>query len=172
MHRSVWLIAAVILVVLAGAAFAKDHPPGGSTPPRAGQGVFNGISAWGNGAPGCARHETDTVLEFHCSGIKENFIGSFVLIRFPSKNFKAVVELREGGDPGMGVAWTEQDTTVLTPIVYNHGLLPSAFDGSRAVTLTGASVQFSNEWDIGLDSFKISGGFSKSVNAQITITSG
>src|SRR5262249_8580855 len=90
------LAAGIVGVLSAGAAFAKDHPPGGSTPPRAGHGVFNGISAWGNGAPGCARHETSTVLEFHCSGIKENFIGSFVLIQFPSKNFKALVELREG----------------------------------------------------------------------------
>ena len=43
-----------------------------------------------------------TVLRFFCHGIQRNFIGSYVLIRFPSKNFSAFVELRRTRIPGEG----------------------------------------------------------------------
>jgi hypothetical protein len=161
------LAAMTVIALPSSSAFARaDHPPGGSTPPRAGSGLFTGVSAWGTGAPGCSRHETSTMLTFDCSGIESNFIGSFVLIRFPSKNFRAVVQLRQGSDPRFGLAWTEQDTTVLTPLVGNHGIIT----GSQSVTLTGASVPYSTDWDIGVDSVKVNGGFPLAVNAQITIT--
>ena len=80
------LMVMVLVVLSAGTASARrPHPPGGSTPPRAGTGPFAGISAWGTGAPACDRVQGPTVLRFFCHGILRNFIGSYVLIRFPNR---------------------------------------------------------------------------------------
>jgi hypothetical protein len=161
-------LAALVLVALpAGGAFARPSAdPGAPLPPRSGAGPFVGIYAWGNGAPACARHQNDSLLYFDCSGVQTNFIGSYVLIRFPSRDFNAVVRVRKG-DPQVGVVWYEQDITLLAPIVYNHGFL----FGSDTATLSGASVpQYSPEWDLGLDSVLKNGGFTRPVNVTITIT--
>jgi hypothetical protein len=140
--------------------------PGDPTPPPTGTGAFSGIFAWGNGGNQCTESQTSTTLTIDCFAVRSNFIGSYTLIHFPSKNFRAVVQVKQGSDPQFGIEWTEQDTAVLTPTVYNHGLI----SGSQSVTLTGASVQFSNDWDLGLDSFRVNGGFPGPADATITIT--
>ena len=103
-------IVMVLVLLPAGTASARrPHPPGGSTPPRAGTGLFAGISAWGEGATACARVEGPTLLRFFCNGIRRNLIGSYVLIRFPNKNCNALVQ-RGPEDALRGIQWTEQGT--------------------------------------------------------------
>jgi hypothetical protein len=92
-RRAGWLglIVAVVAtsVALGGtAAMAKDAGP------RAGTGTFAGIYVWGHGAGKCGRVESSTVLGYYCDDIQRNFAGSFVLIRFPSHEFRRSWSLR------------------------------------------------------------------------------
>ena len=158
-------IAMMVVLLAAGTASGgRIHPPGGSTPPRAETGAFAGISAWGTGAPACSRVEGPTVLRFFCHGIQRNFAGSYVLIRFPNKNFNAFLELAKDQDSRRGLAWTEQDTAPLT-FVYDRG----AILGSETVTLNGAPVPGA-AWDLGLDAYPFRSPGPRVVNAEITIT--
>jgi hypothetical protein len=161
------LAAGTALFIVTSGAIAtagKIHPPGASTPPRSGTGLFAGISAWGTGAPACGRVEGPTVLRFFCHGIQRNFIGSYVLIRFPSKNFNAFVQLAADQDSRRGLVWTEQDIGPLT-FVYNRNVIL----GSESVTLTGASVP-GTAWDLGLEDYPFRSPGPRVVNAEITIT--
>ncbi len=162
-RRAGWLglIVAVVAtsVALGGtAAMAKDAGP------RAGTGTFAGIYVWGHGAGKCGRVESSTVLRYYCDDIQRNFAGSFVLIRFPSHEFKAVVELAKGQDLRRGVAWTEQDPAPV-PYVYKRGVI----EGSQTVTLHGALVR-SKAWDLDLDAYPFRSPGPRIVNAEITIT--
>ncbi len=171
---------AVMLVALpAASASAIPAPtyPGGTQPPAA-AGAFSGIYAWGAGASRCTQQETSTVLRFGCDGIGRNFIGSFVLIRFPSKSFNAHVQLARGSDdPRQGLDWYVQDTAPIPDIVARGDI-----HGSASVDLNGSQVPRctiegkpcpggENSWDLGLD--KVFGnyvGLPTTVNAVITIT--
>ena len=154
------LSAAIVLVFLPGT--------GASKPPQAGTGIFAGIFAWGTGAQACNSKEqlNPPVLTITCHGIKRNFIGSDVLIRFPNKNFRALVQIGPDQDPKRGLQWTEQDTAVLTPLV----TLRNVIQASEAVTLSGDSVTHSVDWDLGLDAWPFQSNGPRVVNAVITIT--
>ena len=108
------------------------------------------------------------MLTFYCNGIERNFIGSYVLIRFPSQNFNALVQLGRDQDPKRALQWTEQDTTVLSPIVYKRDVI----QGSETVTLTGDSLPSyaGPQWDLGLDDYPFLSNGPRVVNAEITIT--
>lgn len=89
-----------------------------------------------------------------------------MLIRFPSKNFKALVQIGPDQDPKRGLQWTEQDTAVLTPLVTKRGVIQA----NEAVTLAGDSVTHSVNWDLGLDAWPFQSSGPRVVNAKITIT--
>ena len=164
--------AAMTLVFLPAATSSATgtQPAGGSSLPQAGTGSFAGIYPWGEGAQACTPNESDRtskVLVYDCDGLKRNFIGSYVVFRFPTKNFNVNVQLAKGSqDYRQGLNWYEQGTTTV-PEVFKFGVI----HGSEAVNINGQNVPFENTWDLGLDkSFGTYAGLPATVDAVITIT--
>jgi hypothetical protein len=140
--------------------------PAGWTPPRAGSGRFAGIFAWGTGARDCDRIQSSTQLRFDCHAIRRNFAGSYVLIRFPSHEYKAHVALAPNQDRRRGLAWTEQTAEAgRLPHIANRGVIL----GDETVTLTGASVAHPT-WDLGLDAYPFRSPGPRVVDVEITIS--
>ena len=163
------LAAVTIAAIPVGTAAASTTSSLGATPaPSAGTGTFNGVYAWGAGAPGCARIESSTTLRFDCTGIQRNFLGSYVLIRFPSDRFQAVVQLTPGQDPLQGLQWYVQETSKV-PFVFRKGVI----QGTQTVTINPRTIipdQYRHAWDLGLDDYPFQSRGPRVVNAEITIT--
>jgi hypothetical protein len=163
------MLAAVVFAAtpLGTAAATTPSSLGGPTAPSAGTGPFDGIYAWGAGAPGCVKIQSNTRLTFDCRGIQRNFLGSYVLIRFPSDAFQAVLQLSPGQDPRQGLQWYVQETSKV-PFVFRRGVI----QGSETVTINPRTIipdRYRSAWDLGLDDYPFQSSGPRVVNAEITI---
>ena len=164
------MLAAVVFAATPVGTAAATTPSslGGPTAPSAGAGPFDGIYAWGAGASGCVKIQSNATLTFDCRGIQRNFLGSYVLIRFPSDAFQAVLQLSPGQDPRQGLQWYVQETSKV-PFVFRKGVI----QGSETVTINPRTIipdRYRSAWDLGLDDYPFQSSGPRVVNAEITIT--
>lgn len=104
---------------------------------------------------------------YTCKDLSRNFIGSAALIRFPNKNYTAVVRLADGSHPGSRLQWAEQNTWKM-PLVGATGQLAPG----ESKTLRGNLGPWvkTPDWDLGIDAAPGRANAPRTVTATITIT--
>lgn len=168
MKRTSAIYRAISFSLLAAAATTLAAAPAPAQPDTsAASSTFDGIYAWGRDANKCTFVDSATERTYTCTGLSRNFIGNAALIRFPDKNYTAVVKLADGSHPGSRLDWTEQNTWK-TPLVGSFGVLKPG----ESKTLNGNSGPWTKtpDWDLGLDAAPGRSGAPRTVDVSVTIT--
>lgn len=176
------LLALTMLVLATTTSAAQGSKHSGPRAGSSGSDTFSGIHPWGTGASHCKSHESNARLTIDCTEIQRNFVGSYVLIRFPNKEFLAHLQLakdsaKDFNGRRLGVNWTKQSTAPV-PDVYAKGVIYGSeqkeIDPSdiKPCTIDGTPCPGGKDaWDLGLDRiFGSSSGLPATVSAVITIT--